>query len=309
MTMPDLLSVIVPVTREVPGIEASYALHRDSLRTLGCPLEFLFVVDGPVQRTLDALKGLKRQGEPIRILAFGQAMGEAAALSVGFRSAEGDVVLTLTPERQVDPAELPRLVAALDDADMVVAVRTGERRQRLAGSGKLEKLLRVLLKSPFKDIRSGIRVMRKPVAAELNPYGNQQRFLPLLAQAQGFTVKDLEVRATVPAQPAGRGLRVDLSMLLDVLTIYFLLRFIKKPFRFFGGFGFAVLAAGGLATLYLIVVRLFWGVPLADRPALILSTLMIVLGIQIIAVGLIGEIITFAHARELKDYKIERVVE
>lgn len=309
MTMPTLLSVLVPVTREVPGIQASYALYRDSLRTLGCPVEFLFVVDGPVQQTLKALKALRRQGEPIRILAFGQAMGEAAALSVGFRSLEGDVILTLTAERQVDPAELPRLVTALDGGDMVVAVRTGERRQRLAGSGKLEVLLRVLLKSTFKDIRSGVRVMRSAVAAELNPYGNQQRFLPLLAQAQGFTVKELEVRAHAPAEPTGRGMRVDLSILLDVLTIYFLLRFIKKPFRFFGGFGFAVLAAGGLATLYLILVRLFFGTPLADRPALILSTLMVVLGIQIIAVGLIGEIITFAHARELKDYKVERVVE
>jgi glycosyltransferase involved in cell wall biosynthesis len=304
--LPRLLSVIVPVVREVAAIEASYAGYRAGLARLGCPVEFLFVVDGPAGRTLAALKALKRQGAPIEILAFGHAVGEAAALTVAFGSVRGDVVLTLTAEPTIAPDELPRLVQALGEADLVVAVRAGARRQRLTGSGKLEALLRLLLKSPFTDVRSGVRVLRAALARELNLYGNQHRFLPLLAQEQGFKVREVEARTVAPA--AGR-LGVDLSLLLDVLAIYFLLRFIRKPFRFFGGFGFAILAAGGLATLYLVAARLFWGVPLADRPALILSTLMVVLGIQIIAVGLIAEIITFAHARELKDYRVERVVD
>jgi hypothetical protein len=105
-----------------------------------------------------------------------------------------------------------------------------------------------------------------------------------------------------------QGLGVDLSLLLDVATIYFLLRFVKKPFRFFGGFGFAVLAIGVLFTAYLVVSRLFFGVPLVDRPALVLTTLMVVLGIQIISVGLIGEIVAFTYAKDIKDYRVDRVV-
>lgn len=101
---------------------------------------------------------------------------------------------------------------------------------------------------------------------------------------------------------------IDFSLLLDVVTIYFLLRFVRKPFRFFGGFGFAILAVGGLFTAYLVFVRLVFGVPLVDRPALILSTLMVVLGIQIISVGLIGEIIAFTYAKEVKDYRVDRIV-
>jgi hypothetical protein len=102
---------------------------------------------------------------------------------------------------------------------------------------------------------------------------------------------------------------IDLSLVLDLITAFFLIRFIKRPFRFFGGFGFAVLAVGGLVTAWLVFARLFLGEALVDRPALILSSLMIVLGIQIISVGLIGEIITFSFTKEHKDYKVERIVD
>jgi hypothetical protein len=151
--------------------------------------------------------------------------------------------------------------------------------------------------------------MRAEVAKELTIYGNQYRFLPLLAQAQGFAVRELDL----PAVRAGNGLQrtlgLDASLLLDVVTIYFLLRFVKKPFRFFGGFGFAVLALGAVLTAWLVIARLFFGVPLVDRPALVLTTLMIVLGIQIISVGLIAEIVAFTFAKDIKNYRVDRVVE
>ena len=151
--------------------------------------------------------------------------------------------------------------------------------------------------------------MRAEVAKELTIYGNQYRFLPLLAQAQGFAVREVDLPARATGQRVERGRWGSIvSLLLDVVTIYFLLRFLRKPFRFFGGFGFAVLAVGGLFTAWLVVARLFFGVPLVDRPALVLSTLMIVLGIQIISVGLIGEIVAFTYAKDIKDYRVDRVV-
>jgi hypothetical protein len=128
-----------------------------------------------------------------------------------------------------------------------------------------------------------------------------------LAQAQGFAVRELDLPASHPPQH-GAKLLPDLSLLLDVVTVYFLLRFVRKPFRFFGGFGFAILAAGGLFTGWLVLSRLFLDVPLVDRPALVLSTLMVVLGIQIISVGLIGEIVAFTYAKEVRDYRVDRIV-
>jgi hypothetical protein len=169
-------------------------------------------------------------------------------------------------------------------------------------------MVNALFGTTLQDIRCGVRAMRAEVAKDLTVYGNQHRFLPLLAQAQGFVVREIDVASARPPQRSSRVLPVDVSLLLDIVTIYFLLRFLKKPFRFFGGFGFAILALGALFTAYLVIARLLFGVPLVDRPALVLSTLMIVLGIQIISVGLIGEIVAFTYAKDAKDYRVDRIV-
>lgn len=302
------ISIVVPLGREYEDLAARHARLRAGLAPLARPLEFVYVLDGPLAHNRAALAALRRAGEPIEVLAFAHPMGEAAALSVGLRHARGGIVLTTDPDFALDPAELPRLVHRLEtsEADLVVGARRPFGR---SGGGKLERLLGWLFGCRFEDVRSPVRAMRAAVAAKLTFYGNQHRFLPLIAQAQGFAVEEL------PIPTAGRdGLRLVgamgwPSLLLDVATVFFLLRFLEKPFRFFGGFGLLVLAFGGLATGWLIFERLVLGVPLGDRPALILSTLMVVLGIQIIAVGLIGELVTFAWARENPEHRVERIVE
>ena len=254
---------------------------------------------------MEALRSLKAAGEPVEILSFATPFGESAALTVGFRHAAGDVVFTLTPEVQVSPDELPGLVDDLERCDLVVARR---RFDQPARRGKFERAVNALFGTSLQDIRCGVRAMRAEVAKELTIYGNQYRFLPLLALAQGFAVCERDLPAVRPSAWGKPGRSIDLSLALDVVTVYFLLRFLKKPFRFFGGFGFAVLAIGTLFTAYLVASRLFFGVALVDRPALVLTTLMIVLGIQIISVGLIGEIVAFTYAKDIKDYRVDRVV-
>ncbi|HFD17085.1 MAG TPA: glycosyltransferase [Rhodospirillales bacterium] len=300
------LSVVVLVDREPDDIASLHRTYREATRPLAPEVEFIYVVDGPLERAIAALRELARQGEPLSILTFPKAFGEASALSVAFREARGGYILTLPVEIQVEPEELPTLAAAIADVDLVVCRRLTERPLRLGRSKKLEYLSRLLLGSSFEDLRCGVRLLRRSVADELVLYGNQHRFLPLLAQTQGFLVREVPVRGRVREN---RRPRLAVTLLLDLLTVYFLLRFVQKPFRFFGGFGMVILGIGGLVTAWLVIERLFFGVGLADRPALVLSTLTIVLGIQIIAVGLIGEIIAFAHARNLKDYKIEKILE
>ena len=306
MTRIELISAVIVVARDSDDIAAAHRAYRPALARLGRPLEMIYVVDGPQPRAMQALRALKAAGEPIEILSFATPFGESAALTVGFRHAAGDVVFTLTPEVQIAPDLLSRLLDALEGTDLVVARRVFEdppKRRKFDGA------VNVLFGTSLQDIRCGVRAMRAEVAKELTIYGNQYRFLPLLAQAQGFAVRELDLPAARSGKGTPRTLGLDASLLLDVVTIYFLLRFVKKPFRFFGGFGFAVLAVGGLLTAWLVVARLFFGVPLVDRPALVLTTLMIVLGIQIISVGLIGEIVAFTYAKDIKDYRVDRVVE
>ena len=307
MTSPQLLSVIVPINRDQVGLETLHKAYKEALQAPGHVLQFIYVVDGPLEAALASLRTLKRRGEPIEILHHAHRFGEAAALTTGFRHAKGERIMTLSEEITVKPAEFGKLLAAVENDDVVIARRMPPDGRAPGRQRKFEYAANLLFGRRFNDLRSSVRVIRRAVAEEITLYGHQHYFLPLIAETHGFTVQEVEVDAerNQGRTPVGP----NFSLILDLITAFFLIRFIKRPFRFFGGFGFSVLAIGGLVTAWLVFSRLFLGEALVDRPALILSSLMIVLGIQIISVGLIGEIITFSFTKEHKDYKVERIVD
>ncbi len=306
------LSVVVPVTERFDPPEAVYEAYRDGVAATGRSYEFIYVLDGHYPEVLAALTALKQRGEPIKIIKFARWFGEATALNVATAHAQGEVILTLPAYRQVEASEIPRLLEALDDCDMAVGrrwPRTGSWFNALQ-SKMFHILVQRLLETPLGDLGCGARAFKRQVMSELHVYGDQHRFLPLLAERQGFTVREVDLAQ----DPADRAKRVYspgtyVRRILDVLTVFFLVKFTRKPLRFFGLIGLSVLAVGSVLTVYLGVERLFFGVGLADRPALILGTLMVVLGIQIIAVGLIGEIVIFTRAKDLKEYKVDEIIE
>ena len=154
-----------------------------------------------------------------------------------------------------------------------------------------------------------MRAFKREIAQEVTIYGDQHRFLPVLASRRGFKVRELKVGQSPKDQ--FRGVyrpREYVHRLLDIFTVFFLVRFTKKPLRFFGMIGSVTLAIGVVFVLYLVIERLFMDVPLAERPALLLSSLLVVLGVQILALGLIGELIIFTHARELKEYTVDEII-
>lgn len=300
--LPGLLSVVVVVDRDEPRLPELHARLRAAVEPLAQSCESLYVLDGPHPVSRARLESLRQAGEPLVILAFPRLFGRAAALSVAFREARGQWILTLPLDLDlVDLDDLARLVPHIHHADLVV----GSRPPR-SGGGRFEKAVRWLIGEAFTDLRSEVRLLRRAVADSLVLYGNQHRFLPLVAESQGFVVEEVPIRARHP-EPPRRG--PDLSLLVDLLSVYFLVRFFQKPFRFFGGVGFSVLTLGGLWILWLVWQRLVEGVPLADRPALVLASLLVVLGVQILAVGLVGELVAFTGARRLAEARIERVVE
>lgn len=305
------LSAIIPVAEGADDIKATYHEYKRGLDATGLPYEVIYVVDGGHRHLLPDIKALKDSGEPIKIISFSRAFGETAALTAGFDHATGDTLLTLPAHRQVEPEAIPLLVEALRECDMAVAWRWPRSDQRLnVWQSKLyHALLRTLLKSPFHDLGSGARAFHRGVIEEVRIYGDQHRFLPLIALSHGFNVKEVKV----PQPARGRFWAAPLGAyprrLLDVLAIYFLIKFTRKPLRFFGLIGGSILLLGGLIMALLLVERLFLGEALADRPLLLLGSLLVVLGIQIIAVGLIGEIIIFAFLSEQREYRIEQIVE
>lgn len=305
------LSAIVPVCdlRDEKG-----QLARDYLgvlRTLGKRFELVFVLDGEHPELRAELERLAASEPEVRIIQLTRSFGEATALTAGLEHTTGDIVLTLPAYDQVDSAEIPRLVESMDQFDVAVGCR--RRKDANGHSGGFRRdffhgMVGFVTGHRFRDLGCGMRALRRAVADEIPLYGDLYRFIALLAARRGFRVTELDVAESSVTHHGGYSVRVYLARFLDILSIVFLVRFTKKPLRFFGMVGGVTFAIGAVAVSYLVVQRLFFDVALADRPALLLSSLLVVLGLQLFALGLLGELIIFTHARDMKEYTIDKIV-
>jgi glycosyltransferase involved in cell wall biosynthesis len=315
MTLADshsLVSVIVPVGERQSPMADLYAEYKSGLQLLGSPYELIFVLDGEQPTAERVLLSLVAMGEPITIVYLTRYFGEATSLMIGFDHAAGDVIVTLPAYLQVEGCEIGKLVAGLGASDIVVGYREPRASswfQRLRHR-VFHGLLRFVTRLNFRDLGCNVRALKRKVLEEVHLYGDQQRFLPLLAERQGFRVGQVAVRQSkADRREEMYRPRNYTRGLLDIFNVFFLIRFTKKPLRFFGMIGVAIFSLGILELMYLIFDRIYFHHPLADRPALLLASLMIVLGVQMFALGLLGELIIFTHAGGSKDYKVDRVIQ
>jgi glycosyltransferase involved in cell wall biosynthesis len=306
------ISVVIPVIDRVDDIGELFAGYERGLGEFGCTYEVLFVVDGDNERTFTDLKALRESGKKFSIIRLAKRFGEATVLSVGLNQAKGEWILTLPAYHQVQPESLRTLFDELGTSDMLIARRWPRSGGPIEGWRRrtFHSLLRTLTGESYSDLGCNVRLFKREIAAEIQLYGDQHRFLPILANRQGFTVREVALPQSPNDRFRGRyRLRDYLHRLLDIVTLFFLVRFTKKPLRFFGMVGSFVSVFGGLVVLVVVIQRLFFGMALADRPALLLGSLLLVLGVQVFALGLIGELIIFAHASNMKEYKIAEIIE
>jgi hypothetical protein len=229
--------------------------------------------------------------------------------------AAGGILLTIPAGTPVTADEIRDLLARVrEGADLVIGSRSG-RAGSLVERGPFSLyrwLAGRMVGVRFQDFASGVRAFRREIAEEIPLYGEMIRFLPILAAGRGYRVEEMAIAGRWPRGSGGaaRPERMRyVNRLFDVLTLYFLLRFTKKPLRFFGVVGTGVFVPGLLITLYLFVVRALLGQAIAGRPLLLFGILLMVLGVQIVSIGLIGEMIIFAHSRETRDYSVLEVLE
>lgn len=307
------LSAVVPA-QGVQGqaLRQVVAEYREALAATGYVFELLVVVDGRDPDLVREVRQIPRDGM-LRVIVLGKWPGDATALSIGFAHSSGSLLLTLPAYHQVAVEALPTLIEALEEQDMLVVrrwPRTDGAFKRLQ-TRAFALFLRTSLRLPFRDLGCGVRLLRREVADTIYIYGDQQRFLPVLAERYGYRVAEVDLPQAPPSAggphstfPLGSYVR----RLLDLLSIFFLVNYTIKPLRFFGLTGLFTFLFGGFFTLYLTAERFIGGVPMADRPALLLGLLLIVLGVQLFAIGLIGELIIYIHARNLKTYTIEQLI-
>jgi glycosyltransferase involved in cell wall biosynthesis len=311
LTPPVDLSVIIPVgSRQADPLEL-YAEYRAGLDALGYHYETIFVLDGPNEKFAEGLKELAAGPHRVTVVSLTRSFGEATAIMAGFEHATGQSIVTLPSYFQIDAAGLPTLVGALERADLAVArrwPRVGGAFERLR-RGAFHGLLKAVTGLRYRDLGCGARAFDRRVLEEIQLYGDQHRFLPVLADRKGFRVREVDIRQSPKDRHEGiYGPRVYARGFLDIFTVFFLVRFTKKPLRFFGMIGVTLFAIGGALVTWLVVDRLFFGHGLTQRPALLLSTLLVVLGLQLFALGLLGELVIFTHARQVRDYQIDSVL-
>jgi glycosyltransferase involved in cell wall biosynthesis len=304
------LSVIIPVLQRTDELKGLYAGYDEALQDFGLSYEVIFVVDGGGDAVAE-LEALKNAGHSFSIISLAKHFGESTTLLAGFDHAKGQLILTLPAYHQIEPASLAVLLQQIDHCDMAI----GRRWPRAGGRFEtfrrraFHSLLKWLSGEQYHDLGCGVRLFKRQLIDEIHLYGDQHRFFPVLASRQGFKVAEVDVKQSAQDNFRGRyRLREYLHRLLDIVTVFFLVRFTKKPLRFFGMIGSIVSALGALVVFTLVVQRLFFGVGLADRPALLLGSLLLVLGVQVFALGLIGELIIFTHAGHLKEYTVESIV-
>ncbi|MBE0569101.1 MAG: glycosyltransferase [Deltaproteobacteria bacterium] len=299
------------MTDRYDDIPELYGRYKKGLDGTGRTYEFTYILDGEFKDAWERLHALIEKGERIRIIRLARRFGEAAVLSIGFDHSAADILLTLPAYEQIDAGEIPNLLEHLENSDMVLARRWPRKDSVLnrIQSRIFHLLLKPLSGKAFGDIGCGVRVFRRVVAEEVNLYGDMHRFLPLLAERRGFKVVEVPAAQSKKdyfqrVYPPG----IYLRRFLDILNLFFLLKFTKKPLRFFGILGSNIFFAGFLISAYLLYMKFSGGEPLEHRPLLLLGVLLIVLGVQIFAIGLIGEIIIFVHAKEIKEYTISQIV-
>lgn len=306
------ISVIVPVGERHANAADILAEYRKGCAALKQPYEIIFVLDGPQPDFARGLETLMAGGERFTVVSLTRVFGEATAIMAGVSHASGQIIVTMPAYFQVEGTEIAKLVSSLGSNDVCVG-----RRWPRAGGG-FEKMRRAVFhgllasvtKLRFHDLACGARVFRRNVLEEISLYGDQHRFLAVLAERHGFRVQEVDLRQSPQDRRRGfYGPQEYVRAFLDISTVFFLMRFTKRPLRFFGMVGVTTFGVGSIWIALIVIQRLFFDRALADRPALLLSSLLVVLGLQIFALGLLGELIIFTHARDMKDYQVAEVIQ
>ena len=308
------LSAVVPVYNEIDNLGPLHAELTEALTAFGRPYEIVYVDDGSTDGSFPILRTLQEQDSHVVVVRFARNFGQTAALAAGFDHASGTVVVTLDADRQNVPADIPALVGKLDEGyDLAVGWRHARRDPWL--SRKLPSVVANALIGWITGVRlhdygCTLKAMRRDVVRGLRLYGEMHRFIPALASDLGARI--VEVPVGHRPRVAGRskyGLSRIIRVVLDLMTVKFLSSYSTRPIQVFGVIGLVSSAVGLLLTGVLGIERLFFGVPLANRPLVWLGILLTLMGMQFVTMGLLGELLirTYHEAQNKLVYRVSEV--
>ena len=308
-----MISVVVPLLNEEHSLEALYAEIAAALEPRQDEFEVIFVDDGSTDGSMAVLSRLHDEMANVVVVHFRRNFGKAAALQAGFLEARGDVVVTIDADLQDDPAEIPKMLAKLDEGfDLVSGWKTRRNDPffRRLFSRWFNWATGVVSGVRLHDVNCGLKAYRSEVLDGIRLYGELHRFIPVLAAYNGYRIAEIPVNHRSRQHGTSRyGPERYLRGFFDLLSVTFMGRYRYRPLHLFGGIGMLMGAVGFVVLTYLTVLW-FWGEGIGTRPLLTLGVLLVVVGIQFVSLGLISELITSQHEERITEReRTERMVE
>jgi glycosyltransferase involved in cell wall biosynthesis len=310
------LSIVIPLYNEEENVEPLYAKLKTALEGVGQEYEIIIVDDGSTDRSFDVLKRLHEDDEHLKVIRFRRNFGQTAAFAAGFGRSQGQVVITMDADLQNDPADIPLLLEKIEEGyDVVSGWRLP--RQDPFLTRRLPSLIANWLISQVTGVRlhdygCSLKAYRREVVKNVQLYGELHRFIPAIANWMGVSVAEVPVRHYPRRFGKSKyGLSRTSKVLLDLLTVRFLLSYSTRPIHIFGGLGLISFVAGIGLGGYLSYVKFALGQKIGDRPLLLLAILLMVMGVQLISMGLLGELVvrTYYETLDKPIYAVREVLD
>ena len=308
------ISVVIPLYNEEENVRELHDRLKAVLDAMGTDYEVLFIDDGSTDSTLQLLQDIQAQDNQVVVLSLRRNFGQTAAFAAGFDYSRGDIIVTMDGDLQNDPNDIPRLIELMKDHDLV----SGWRRKRKDPfiSRRLPSLMANWLISKvtgvnLHDYGCSLKAYKRDVIKNLKLYGEMHRFIPAVASWYGVRIAEIETTHHPRLRGKSKyGISRTMKVVLDLITVKFLQSFSTKPLQFFGPIGLASGMLGLLISLYLAIEKLLLGKDIGGRPLLLLGALLIIVGIQFIGMGLLGEMMVRVYHETQKKpiYVIKKVI-
>jgi glycosyltransferase involved in cell wall biosynthesis len=307
------VSVVIPLYNEEENVEILNERLTETMKNIGSDYEVVYIDDGSTDGTLLLLEELQKKDDNIVVLSLRRNFGQTAAFAAGFDFARGDIVVTMDGDLQNDPTDIPKLLELTKDYDLV----SGWRRKRQDSFSRTfpSKMANWLISKVtgvrLHDYGCSLKAYRREVVKNLKLYGEMHRFIPAVASWYGVSIAEIETTHHPRLRGKSKyGISRTIKVLLDLVTVKFLQSFSTKPIQFFGPLGVFFGLAGIAVSLYLTAAKLFRGIDIGGRPLLLLGALLIIVGIQFIGMGLLGEMIVRVYHESQKKpiYALKKIL-
>lgn len=309
------LSLVIPIYNEEENIPLLYAEIKEVMDSNDYLYEMIFVDDGSADRSLQALKEISQEDASVVVVSLRRNFGQTAAMSAGFDHANGEVIITMDGDLQNDPHDIPKLLEKIDEGYDVVTGWRHDRKDafinRKLPSMIANKVISVTTGVHLHDYGCTLKAFKKYVIKGINLYGEMHRFIPAIASGLGISFTEVKVNHRPRRFGTSKyGISRTVRVILDLITVKFLLSFSTKPIQVFGMMG---LISGGIGTIIALIMtiqRQFFGISMSDRPLLFLAVLLIFIGIQFITLGLIAELQarTYHESQNKPIYHVREVI-